>query len=238
MTEPVTPAESIDVAPSEDNGNVPAETLETPAQTPAAPAVTEPVATVASELYELPDGRKVDGQTLAKEWKENFAPEFTRKSQELATLKQGKESTLPNPNPTNPTTDPNWVPQTYGEIIQLAKRSALEEIEQKEQARVSAQKALEDAVANQLSEVKKLDPGLNENALFLHANKYGFRDLKAAHTNMKDMGEIVKKVQQTTAANIQKRNDPVSVLPGATGTKLDPSAFASARDYLRALKGQ
>ena len=34
-------------------------------------------------LFDLPDGRKVDAKTLSKEWKENFYPEFTRRSQTL-----------------------------------------------------------------------------------------------------------------------------------------------------------
>jgi hypothetical protein len=36
------------------------------------------------ELFDLPDGRKVDAATLSKEWKENFMPEFTKRSQALA----------------------------------------------------------------------------------------------------------------------------------------------------------
>ncbi|HBZ37384.1 MAG TPA: hypothetical protein DEO59_02530, partial [Balneola sp.] len=35
-------------------------------------------------LYETPDGRQVTAEVLQKEWKENFLPEFTRKSQALA----------------------------------------------------------------------------------------------------------------------------------------------------------
>lgn len=40
------------------------------------------------ELYELPDGRKVPADQLSKEWKENFYPEFTRKSQRLSELEK------------------------------------------------------------------------------------------------------------------------------------------------------
>src|SRR4029079_11164306 len=65
--------------------------------TPAAPSpATAPVASptptdgqtpppgkapTEGELYELPDGRKVDAQTLQKEWKTNFLPDYTKKSQ-------------------------------------------------------------------------------------------------------------------------------------------------------------
>ena len=106
-------ADEISVAPSEENGNVPLDTPseETPAipalpggedapvaeETPAgdeAPAVEgEEVPVVeetpaVDELFELPDGRKVDAATLQTEWKDNFAPEYTRKAQELADLKK------------------------------------------------------------------------------------------------------------------------------------------------------
>ena len=53
---------------------------------------------------------------------------------------------------------------------------------------------------------------------------------------MKDMSEVIKKAVKTTADNIQKRNDPVSITPGGTGNKPDPSQFATAQDYLRSLK--
>jgi hypothetical protein len=54
---------------------------------------------------------------------------------------------------------------------------------------------------------------------------------------MKDMTELAKNVQKNTAANIAKRNDPVSVSPGATGSRPDPSSFSNAVEYFRAIKG-
>ncbi len=198
-----------------------------PEPTPAEPAAPE-------ELYELPDGRKVDGETLSKEWKENFAPEFTRRSQELAKLKEG---TLPDSKLAEKIyANPDWQPQTYAELIQVAKDEALQELEGREKAKIEQQQAVENAVVTQLTELKSLDPTLNENALFSHANKYGFRDLKLAHQNMKDMSDVIKKTQTVTAANIAKRNDPVSVSPGAIGQRPDPSQFSNAIEYLRSIK--
>lgn len=223
--------ETIDVAPSADNGNVPVDAPSEPVE-PAAPATTEPVAATEPELYELPDGRKVDGATVASEYK-NLLSDYTRKSQALA----AKETApLQDPKPENPLADPNYVPQTYAELIDIAKKATFQEMEQKEQARINAAKALEDSVNSQLTEIKTTDPTLNENALFQHATKYRFTDLRLAHQNMKDMSDLTKKVQQTTAANIQKRADPVSVKPGASGAKPNPSNFNSAVEYLRALK--
>jgi len=233
--------ESIEVVASEESGNVPAEAPSQPVEPEAPTEPTEP-ATPAEpsepsepELYELPDGRKVDAATLATEFKDNFLPEFTRKSQELAQLKTTTPQTDPQP-PKSPYADPDYIPQSYEEIIQAAKEAALNELAQRETERIKQDQAIETAVATQLSEVKKIDPNVNENQLFLHANKYGFRDLTVAYQNMKDMSAIVKTVQKQTTENIQKRQDPVSISPGAIGTTSDPSAFSTARDFLRSLK--
>jgi len=188
----------------------------------------EPVQPTEPELYELPDGRKVDAETLSKEWKENFYPEYTRKSQELAQVKQ------------TPQTAPSelkeeWVPQTYEEIVEKAKQEVFRTIEQTEQQRVEAQQKIETEVSTQLESLKKVDPNLNENALFQHAMKYKFTDLQLAHQNMKDMNMLVKNVQETTAKNIAKRQDPVSITPGAGVGRPDPRTFGSATDFLRSI---
>jgi len=214
--------------------------VETPSEptTPETPAepkeTTEPVVPAEPELFELPDGRKVDGVTLAKEWKENFLPDYTRKSQELA---KTKTETLPDNKPTEkPYANPDWQPQTYAELIEIAKQEVKGDLLKEKESAIEQEKAIENEVVTQLTEIKKLDPTLNENALFLHANKYGFRDLKQAHQNMKDMSEVIKKTQKVTADNITKRNDPVSITPGATGARPDPSQFGNAIEYLRSLK--
>ena len=188
----------------------------------------EPVQPTEPELYELPDGRKVDAETLSKEWKENFYPEYTRKSQELAQVKQ-----TPQTAPSEPKEE--WVPQTYEEIIEKAKQEVFRTIEQTEQQRVEAQQKIETEVSTQLESLKKVDPNLNENALFQHAMKYKFTDLQLAHQNMKDMNMLVKNVQETTAKNIAKRQDPVSITPGAGVGRPDPRAFGSATDFLRSI---
>lgn len=226
--------EEIAAAPSEENGNVP---LEAPSEQPQeqTPVVeTEQPIKPEKELFETPDGRKVDAATLQKEWKENFLPEFTRKSQALAEIEKGNLPTKTTVE--KPYEKPDWQPQTYGELLKVAEEKVLGTLQQQEQARIEQQKALEDSVNSQLTEIKKTDASLNENALFQHANKYGFKDLRLAHQNMKDMAEMAKKVQTTTAQNIAKRNDPVSASPGATGQRPDPSQFRSAIEYLHSLK--
>lgn len=246
MPDPIVPVveNPIDVPPSEDNGNIPVDAPEEGGNgvppvvppNPVEPVVppTEPPVAPTAELYELPDGRKVDAATLTKEWKENFLPEFTRKSQALAAKERTGDPNIKNP-PTSPFADPNYVPQSYEELAKAIRESTLAELEAKEQAIKDERRAIEDAVSGQLNELKATDPNLNENALFLHATKYKFPDLKAAYQNMKDMAELAKNVKQTTANEIRKRNDPVSVSPGATGASINPSNFGSAIEYFRAL---
>jgi hypothetical protein len=225
----------IEALPSADNGNIPVDAPSVETTTEAPTEKTETVTTTeptAPELYELPDGRKVDGVTVAQEYK-NLLSDYTRKSQELAQVKNGHE---PLQKQTTETPTDEYVPQTYEELFQIAEQRALKAIEAKEQARLDERKQIEDTIASQLSELKTTDPSLNESALFTHATKYGFKDLKIAHQNMKDMNALAKNVQQTTVKNIQKRNDPVSAVPGATGQRPNPSGFSSAVEYFRSLK--
>ena len=237
--------ETVDVAPSEENGNVPLDTPseETPEIPPLPGGEEEPAVVVEAEdpepeaeLFELPDGRKVDAATLQTEWKENFAPEFTRRSRELAELKKGTPD-LPTETPPSPYADPDYVPESYEEILKVAEQRVFAAMEQRDSENQQRQQQAESAVVAQLDAVKKIDPSVDENKLFLHANKYGFRDLSQAHQNMRDMSSVVKNVQQTTAKNIAKRNDPVSISSGgAVGQASDPSMFENAAEYLRSLK--
>lgn len=221
--------ETIDV-PSSDETMV-----ETPVETPSEVTPEEvpaPVESVPEEtLYELPDGRKVDAETLSREWKENFYPDYTRKSQALAAKEINNK-----PSEEDPLANPEYIPTSYAEIVKIAEQRAIEAIDKRTQETAEQQKALETEVEIQLTSIKSKDPSLDENALFLHANKYHFRDLTLAHQNMKDMQSAMKTVQQTTAKNIAKRADLVSTTQRAsTGAKPDPSAFSSARDYFRSL---
>lgn len=214
----------------------PTPSVETPAEPVAPTEPTEPVVPPTEPpaepvLYELPDGRKVDAETLSKEWKENFYPDYTRKSQALA----AKETVPITTEPTKSSLD-DWQPTSYAEIVEKAKQEMKLELEREAIEREASVKAVEDAVSGQLTEVKTKDPTVNETALFQHAMKYGFRDLRLAHQNMQDMANAIKTTQQVTAKNVQKRTDPVSVTPGATGARPDPSQFKSAQDYLRSLK--
>jgi len=218
-------------APSEEPVVETEPTIEPVVPTEQEEPVVPPTEPAEPELFELPDGRKVDADTLTKEWKENFYPEYTRKSQELA---QYKQATTPEV-----TTEPKepWVPETYEEIIQKAKEEVIKTIEQTESQRIQEQQRIETEVATQLDGIKKTDPSLNENALFQHALKYKFTDLQLAYQNMKDMNLLIKNVQEKTAHDIKKRQDPVSITPNAGIGKPDPRNFSSATDFLRSITG-
>lgn len=212
---------------------------------PADPAPENPEVKPEEVLYETPDGRKVNAETLQKEWKENFLPEFTRKSQRLAELERGVDTKITNPHKDEPEwKKPDYVPKDYAEVIELAKKEAINEIQnsyQEEQARI---KSIQDSIDAEVNEIKKIDPKLDENALFQHANKYGFRDLKAAYANMTDMRKVVVDTEQRTVKNLKTREaDPIAANPGGDlpdDSGYDPkkmSSYDSAGEYLNSLKG-
>lgn len=197
-------------APSTEETETPKETTEEVATEETTEEATE---TEEETLYELPDGRKVDAETLQTEWKENFLPDYTKKSQRIAEIDK---------NITNE--EPEWkkegyVPKSYREVIEIAKEAALDDIkagQEKEQERV---KAVQTQVDTQLQEIKKENPKLDENALFQHANRYGFQDLKSAYGNMKDMKKVVETTQQKTVQNLKNReNDGVATNSGEVAT--------------------
>lgn len=239
------PEEQVDVAPSDDQGNVPLDAPSLPATptpevkeaTPEEPA--KPAEPAAPTLYELPDGRKVTAEELYKEHTENLLPEFTRRSQELAKLKESPPpADLNNSQPEkNRYADPTYIPQSYEEIIAAAEARALAKVEDRERQAIELRQSVETQVANDIAELKKSDPALNPDALFNHAVKYNFTDLKLAYQNMKDMAAAVKTAQTETVKNITKRTDPIATKPGGTGAKPNPAHFGSARDYLKAVTG-
>ena len=160
--------ESIDVAPSAENGNITTDAPSEPTETTAPVETKETVQPTEPTLYDLPDGRKVDAATLAKEFKENFLPDYTRKSQTLAEIEKNKTKEVVE----DPYAKPDYVPKSYREILDKAKAEAIEELEAKETARVEHEKSVETDISNQISALKTIDPKLNEEALFKHANEY------------------------------------------------------------------
>lgn len=223
------PSEKPEATPSETPTEAPSEQ---PAETPVEEAPKE------EGLYELPDGRKVDAETVLNEYK-NLQKDYTRKSQELASIKP-KEDTITNQPKWK---DPEWIPENYPEIIEAAKEAIKREQEELTQQEIEQERILADRVDAELTEVKQLDPNVNENRLFEHAAKYKIPNLVAAYQNMKDFDEKLAAIREQTAKDVQKKvNDPV-----AGGTKqvsvddsadiYDPSVRTrSLVEHLRSLK--
>ena len=214
------------------------ETVETTPETEAAPeAEAETTTATEPELFELPDGRKVDAAELSRLWHAEFMPDYTKKSQDLAALTRQPQQTPAET--TDPLKDPNYIPPTYDELAAQIEQRILGGMQARQQAEADARTALEENAKAQLAEVIAQDPNVNQNRLFQHAMKYQFTDLRTAHASMRDMDEAVKAAMTHTKDSTAARVDPVSARPGAAaGGTLDPDSFASSVDYLRALKAQ
>lgn len=224
--EPVAPA--VEPAP-----------VEPIAPTTEEPAAVEPAAPV---LYKLPDGRQVDAAGLQREY-ENLLPEFTRKSQELAAL---KTTTQPITTEQPAWKDPNFAPTSWAEAIEIAKAEALREMTAKATEAQQAEAAVRTNVETQLAEIKATDPKVDENALFEHAVKYGFNDLKAAHSNYKAMKDVALTTEQRVLKNLGTRAaDPIAttptppaVAPPSSQIPANNGQFRGALDFLEALKNK
>lgn len=215
-------------APSSD-GNATIPDGEAPVEEPKAPeGESAPAPEPEAQLYELPDGRKVDAETLQREWSENFMPEFTRRSQRLAEIERGPQNQpLNSPQQELPKwKDPNYVPETYAEIIEIAEQRALERVREEANKEVQRQAELASMVDQQIAAIRAKDPKLDENALFQHANKYGFTDLSAAYENFSEMKRVALATEERVTKNLKTRAaDPVA------GAGIPPSQGGGALDY-------
>ncbi len=223
----------------------PEEPAKTEEVTPENPAPETPEASAEPQLFELPDGRKVDAATLEREWKENFLPEFTRKSQALAEVERGKTKDINPPKDGEPKwKSPEYVPENYAEVIEIATQEAERRREAKEKAEAERVEAIHTQVEAEVTSLKKIEPKLDENALFAHANKYGFSNLTAAYKNMVDMRKVVIETEQRTIKNVKAR-EKEEVSGGSSGATspddgYDPnemSQFTGAVEFLNRLKG-
>jgi hypothetical protein len=220
-----------------------------PAADPAAQPAAEPAPTEPA-LYELPDGRKVTADVLAEEWKTKFMPDYTKKSQAIADIQraatnQPQTPSNSNPAPQNPWEKPDWVPQTYQEILEAAKGAVMQSLAQEEASKLQVKQQVNTMVENQLAEIRKVEPNVSEELLFQHANKYGFGDLTAAFKNMQDFNIVVKRTEQRVQQNLNSRaSEPVAVAtqqPSA-GDGIDYRSISGSTlspvEMLQSLKGK
>lgn len=214
--------------------------VETPAVVEA-PVIQETpvVETPQAPLYDLPDGRKVPGEVVKEEY-QNLLKDYTQKSQKLAAYENINKPKEDVPEWKRP----EYVPQTYAEVIEIAQRQAIESIKNERLEEENRMKETAKFVDSQIAELRQTDPSLDENALFQHATKYGFRDLKSAHTNFRAIKDAELAAEQRTLKNLKARGiDPVTAAsaPGTDTGGIDYNAIAgrneSALDFLRRIKG-
>lgn len=192
---------------------------------PAAEVQAEAAGNEAQQLYELPDGRKVDATTLASEWKQQFMPDYTRKAQELAALKRGnapQQAVQPATQEVDyserPWEDPTYQPQTLAEVYELADKRAAWKAEQEAAQKAAEQQRIDQTIESQLAEIKGLDPEASSDLIFAHATKYGFTNLVNAYKNMTAFNVAVKHAEQKAVQNVAKRGANGQFQPaGATG---------------------
>lgn len=195
--------------------------------------------------FTLPDGRVVDGEGVLREYK-YLLSDYTKKSTKLKEYEKNITAINSTQTPTyeKPWQDPNWVPQTYAELIEASVQAAKDAEAAKEAAYEEEERQINEYIDSQLSELKKVEPNLNEDLLFQHATKYGFQDLQAAYQNMKDFNVTISKVREQAVKEIQQRKtEPVAGIPSGTpttSTGVDmgiSQRFGSAIEYLQALRG-
>jgi len=201
---------------------------------PEEPKVDEPV------LFETPDGRQVTAEQLQVEWKENFMPEFTRKSQRLAELEKGTKEVV---NDIPKWKEKDYIPDAYSEIVEIAKAEALKEIENKSRVERENQERISKEVESTLLKIKAKDPNLNENKLFEHALKYNFQNLEVAYQNMADINKIKEIAEKNVLENLKSKNTlkvatDTAKVDSATNNNVDYNSLnlETPQEYLRRIK--
>jgi hypothetical protein len=212
---------SVPVTPSEPPKEEPAEA---PKEAPAAEVPTV-------KLYKLPDGREVDADTVMQEYT-NLLPEFTRKSQRVAEL-EGKSQQPEVPD----WKKEGYVPKSYAELVELGKAEALKEISAREAAEAAKRAEISASVDAAVAAIKARDPKLDEDALFTHANKYGFRDLNLAYENMQEIKKVATVTEERVLKGAGKKIDPIATGTGAgSGSAPRYPQATSATEFLQRLK--
>lgn len=202
----------------------------------------------APKTYKYGD-RELSADELYEETTKNLLPAFTRATQELSTIKGSKGNSITKTEEPaqaatpKPWEDPNWVPEKYGDIVKVATEVAKEELKREQQQEAEAIASAQTEVDNAIAEIKKTDPGLNEDALFKHLNDFGFTDLKLGYANYKMVQEAKKTTAIETANRVRTRQaEPIAGKSGVVAADdgaYDPSnvgRFESAADALRAIK--
>lgn len=187
----------------------PVENTETPSEVePQKEVETQPVADQPNVTVKLPDGREVTPEKAVEEYKKLQA-EFTRTSQELSKIKSNT-----NPPEKKPYDDPDWTPESYKEILDLAEQRVIEKLKYEQESKSREEQELTALVEQQLSEVKAIDPKVDEEKLLEHATKFGIPNLVNAYNNMQEFNKALETARSEAVKQATKRSsDPVATKP-------------------------
>lgn len=180
-------------------------------ETPADPVAPPPEA----GQYDLPDGTKTDAAGLAKAWRDNFMPEYTRKSQELAAIKAKAEPQKEAPTDAKaPWENSEWQPNSYKELAEVTVNRAEQRVWQKilsEADRGEREtKEREAYVQHEVEQLKALDPKVDTGRVMSHAAKYAFTSLVPAYHNMKALEDTERRTEERIMKNMKLRaSEPV-----------------------------
>src|SRR3990167_8968142 len=182
------------------------------------PKVETPNTVATKEQFELPDGTKVDAEGLSKAWRDNFMPEYTRKSQELAAIKSKPTTPVPGSGEPKeaPWQNPAWEPKTYQELAESLQAQTEQKVWKQimeESTRVEREQAERDSyISQEVEQLKALDPKVNVSSIMAHASKYAFPSLIPAYQNMKAIEEAERRVEERVLKNMKQRaGEPVGV---------------------------
>lgn len=211
VTEEVKPIETPVEVPKTDDQAAPALSLE------AAPEVAQ---------YELPDGTKTDAEGLAKAWRDQFMPEYTRKSQELAAIKtkiEPKQETSTDAKA--PWEDPEWQPKSYQELAESTLNQAEQRVWQKilsEAERGEREAKERDTIVQQETEyLKSIDANVDVNRIKAHAAKYQFNSLIPAYQNLRALEDTERRTEERIMKNIKLRaSEPVGTTSAQVGANV------------------
>lgn len=111
-------------------------------QTEQSPKEQSETTKVDQELYDLPDGRKVDAKTLSREWKENFMPDYTKKSQRLSEYEKSQlEAETRAEDSANKAIDENELFNSVDPNVKLVLKAAFKAfIKEENEAKAKAEK--------------------------------------------------------------------------------------------------
>lgn len=208
--------------------------------TPVEATKTAPATEVTQ--YELPDGTKTDAEGLSKAWRDNFMPEYTRKSQELAAIKSKQEVKTEQPVQPAPWEDPEWQPEDYKQLGTLTAEQAAAMAEQRVWQRIldeseretREQQERDSYIEQETNQLKAIDPKVDVNRVMSHASKFGFASLIPAHQNMKAMDEAARIAEERVLKNMQARSSaPIGLPTGGGASASFPADVRSGIDKAR-----